>query len=244
MISVLLAVLIFSACTAVVAETSVDKDRFFSYDRFFLNQAVVDSISGDGKVQKDLNAFAVSFTDGIYAISAGDLKVAEEDLLKARGIWPEYFGTDFLLALVYEENGDYSSAARYYKSYLNKLKNYHAGMYRISGPMIRTLASSGIERYDPARELIKERLASYGIRLGGVRPVITPPLFLFPFFLIAALAGIYVLVYYWAWPYIKKQHRIKNPPEGFWVCRNCGADNPETVKECEECGRLRDTDNG
>ena len=233
------AILALLMCENGHAGTSADEEAFFSYERFFLNQDIVDNIAADGKTRKDLKAFAASFTDGIYAISSGKLTEAKNDLLQARETWPEYFGTDFLLALVYEKGGDHRTAARYYKSYLKKLKAFHAGMYRISGPLIRSLTTAGIERYDPARELIKEHLVRYGIRLARVRPVFTLPRFLVILLLSAAVAGIYITAAYGVLPYLKRQHRLRNPPEGFWVCRYCGAYNSELNRECEECGRPR-----
>jgi len=223
-----------------VSITAAEEEvHFFSYERFFLNEDLVSRIPSDGKLQTELNKFASDFRNGVYALSSGNLKAAQKNLLKAREIWPEYFGTDFLLALVYEQTGDNETAARYYKSYLNKLKSFHSGEYRISAPLIRSLTSYGIEEYGPARELVVERLAFYGINLNNVRPVITVPGFLLPFFLIVFFVTAYILVRYKLVPYLKKRERIKNPPEGFWVCPHCGADNPEAVKECEECWKPR-----
>jgi hypothetical protein len=32
---------------------------------------------------------------------------------------------------------------------------------------------------------------------------------------------------------------VMNPPEGFWICPGCGAENPELRYECQECRRPR-----
>ncbi|MFQ5953312.1 MAG: tetratricopeptide repeat protein [Candidatus Omnitrophota bacterium] len=229
--------LILLPCFKVSAREYIDKDKFFSYKRFFLDQDVIDRIPEDGRTQRDLNMFAKRFTDGLYAFSGGDLKVAEKDLLEARKIWPEYFGADFLLARLYEETGNPGKAARYYKSYLNKLKKFHAGEYRISGPLIRIFASDSIERFGPAREAVKERLSLYGINLDRVRPVYTFPVFLMPILAGLALGLVYVVTVYHLVPYLKKQRLVRNPPEGFWICRNCGTSTPELSKVCEKCGR-------
>ena len=213
---------------------------FFSYKRFFLNQRVVDSIRADGRIKKDLKIFAHDFTDGIYELSAENMPAAEKALLRARRIWPEYFGTDFLLALVYEKQEKYNTAARYYKSYLNKLKGFHAGKYRISGPIIRSFSPGGIERYESARELVRERLALYGIDLDKARPVFTPPDFVLPFIFIFVIITAFFVIQYKILPYFKRQQRINNPPEGFWICRHCGTANPDLRKECAECGRPRE----
>jgi tetratricopeptide (TPR) repeat protein len=236
----ILTVLTFLACIAASAETDISRDRFFSYGRFVLNKDFIDSMPAEGKVQDVLNSFMVRFKDALSAISDGQLERAKKDLLNARKTWPEYFGVDFLLARIYEDQGDYGTAARYYKSYLNKLKDLHENRYRISGPLIRSLTPYGVEEYDLARELVKERLDNYGISLDGVFPVFTPPDFLLPSLLGIAAGGVYVLVYYWIWPYIRRKRRINNPPEGFWICRYCDTANPKLCRECERCGRLRE----
>ncbi len=222
------------------AEAYVDENRFFSYKRFILNKDFVGSIPADGRVQKTLNIFVADFKNALEAISDGRPEEAKRDLLKARETWPEYFGVDFLLARIYEDQGDYGTAARYYKSYLNKLKDLHAGRYRISGPLIRGITASGIEEYHSAHELIERRLARYGISLGVVRPVFTPPRVLLPSLLVMAAAGAYAMIYYWLWPYVKRRRLISNPPEGFWICRYCDTANPDLCKECGKCGHPRE----
>ena len=234
-----LTILVFSACITACAGSYIDEDEFFSYRRFILNRNVVDNIPADGKVQRLLNSFVVSFRDGLDAISDGRLKEAKKDLLKARDTWPEYFGVDFLLARIYEDHGDYATAARYYKSYLNKLKILRTGGYRISGPLISGFTAYGIEEYDLAHGLVEKRLAYYGIDLGTVRPVFTPPGFVLPFLLIIVAAGVYVMIYRWLLPYVRRKRRVNNPPEGFWVCGYCDTANPELRRECERCGRPR-----
>ncbi|MCK4852464.1 MAG: hypothetical protein KAS86_05040, partial [Candidatus Omnitrophica bacterium] len=188
----------------------------------------------------ELKRFAQSFTEGMELISAGDLRGAKGKLLEASGSWPEYFGTDFVLALVCEDSGDIKTAARFYKTYLNKLRDLYAGQYRISGPMIRVLTLGDIEEYDAARELVRKRLYDRGISLDKVRPAARFPAFFFYIGMLAAFIAFYFTITYRVMPYMKKQRRIKNPPEGFWVCTYCGAESPELSKVCNECGRPRD----
>lgn len=228
--------MVFTGSYAAVPE---DEEVFFSYERFFLNPNITSKIKADGKVQSDLNDFAVHFTEALYAISAGDIQKAEKDLLKARDIWPEYYGTYFLLARVYEQTGDYGTAARYYRSYLDRLRDFYAGKYRISGPIIRSLSSYSIERYEPARELISERMAVYGIDLDDVHPVFIIPEFLLPLLAAMMLGIIWMMFHYKIMPYLKRKRRIRNIPEGFWVCEYCGNINPVLSKECGECKRER-----
>jgi len=233
----LVCVLAAASCTA--AGVRIKKNGFFSYKRYFLNQAVTDQISGDGRPQRELKKFADNYTKGLYAFSAGRMEDAKKDMLIARDGWPEYFGTDFILALIYEEQGLPHIAARYYKSYLNKLNALHTGKYRISEPVIRSFTPRDIETYDTAYVQVKTRLAGYGIDLDKVRPVFTFPVFLFPALVGMAIAAVYILIFHWIRPRLKRRHWIKHPPEGFWVCRNCDTANPNLAMECIECGKPR-----
>lgn len=219
---------------------AVEEDTFFSFERFFLNEEMPRRAKGDGRIQNDLKNFYEAFNDGLYAMSAGRFREAEKYFLKARGIWPEYFGTDFLLAMDLEQSGDVDLAARYYKSYLNKLRKLYSGNYRISGPLMRSLTPAGVENYNMAYGLVKERLAYHDIDIDNVRPVITVPGFILPLSIGILLMILYLSAKYKIIPYLKFQYRLNNPPEGFWVCSHCGADNPNPAKECVDCRRLRE----
>ena len=226
--------------TAVHAADYLEEEAFFSYKRFFLNQRIVYEISSNGMVEAELKGFIVNYTDGLYDISAGRLDAAKRHLLTARERWPEYFGTDFLLALVYEGKDNPSLAARHYKSYLEKLKKLQSGEYRISEPVIRSVAGRGIERYDDAYTFVEDRLARYGINIKKVKPVYQYPSFLIPIFVVILLIIIVLILVRKVLPYIELQERVSNPPEGFWVCKNCGHENPLLRMECEECGRVQE----
>ncbi|MDP8299554.1 MAG: hypothetical protein P9L88_06610 [Candidatus Tantalella remota] len=235
--ALLIIALVLAGSSLAVAE--VEEDTFFSFERFFLNEQMPRQAKGDGRIQNDLKRFYEAFNDGLYAMSAGRFKEAEKSFLKARGIWPEYFGTDFLLAMDLEQAGDVDLAARYYKSYLNKLKALYSGNYRISGPLMVSLTPTGVENYSLAQELVKKRLEDYGIDIDRVRPVITVPGFFMPLLAGFLLVILYVSAKYMIIPYFKFQYRLKHPPEGFWICAHCGADNPNPAKECVDCRRPR-----
>lgn len=213
-----------------------DENVFFSYERFYLKAAILENVAKDGNVRSDIKAFMRNFSEGIYAISEGDLKKARRKLLRARAIWPEYFGTDFLLARVSEDAGDHGLSAKFYKSYLNKLKALSEGRYRISEPVIKGITPYGIENYDDAYASVKYRLKYYGIDLAAVRPFYTIPGFLRLLIIIAILGLGYAIAIYAVIPYINRRQRISNPPEGFWACKKCGAYNINIRKECEKCG--------
>lgn len=217
-----------------------EEEEFFSYERFFLNQALVDRIPSTSRAQEDVRQFSEKYTRGIYKLSSGDLDEAEKDLTEARKIWPEYFGTDFLLALVYEEKGDYTTASRYYKSYLNKLRNYQSGNYRISAPLIFSITSFEIEPYDYAHKMVENRLALQGLDLGGVSPMFATPTFIIPILSFSMIIFLCLISYYRIWPYIKREYRRHNPPEGFWICSHCDNANTDLDKECQECRRPRE----
>jgi len=241
----LLVILVFftAACAWcplwLFAQESAEEKIFFSYERFYLQTDVAKDPPRDGIVQINISDFMQNYSDGIYAVSAGKLEKAKIKLLKARVIWPEYFGPDFLLARINEDEGHYGLSARFYKSYLNKLRAFSTGEYRVSEKFIEAITPYRIESYNLARVLVEERLRKYGIKLARVRPVyvILPFLkYLIIFFIIAA--G-YVVVVYKGLPYIKKRQLIKNPPKGFWVCENCGTENTLLQKNCEKCNNFK-----
>jgi tetratricopeptide (TPR) repeat protein len=242
--SIFCSILVLLSVLTAFGETDPEEERYCSYERFFLKTGVIGDKAGRGGARGDIERFVASFNGGLYALSAGNGEQAREDLLMARKIWPEYFGADFVLARIYEDSGDAHTAARYYKSYLNKLRAFSTGRYRISAPLIRSLMGREIEAYDAAEGLVRERLSRYGIDLGTVRPAVNPPMVLFYALLAVMLAASYLAIVHWAVPYYREQRRIKYPPEGFWVCRYCHTTNPVLNKVCEYCGRKPEESGG
>ena len=227
-------------CVALCGKSfAVSEDKFFSYKRFFLNQDIAGTFLDDGKVKKDLNRFALTFMRGLSEGSSERTIEARRSFLKARGIWPEYFNTDFVIALTYEDEGKYKIAARYYKSYLDKLEAFHKGEYRMYGSLIVSFTSGKIDSYESARALIKKHLTEFDIDLKKVNAPFTIPDFLVPVIVVLFLIVIYVINRYWISPSLRNRRLIKNPPEGFWVCPRCMAINPNPALECTECGRKR-----
>lgn len=229
--------LLFSSNT--FAQYIDNENSFFSYKRFYAQLDMLNSISESRDVRNDIRDFARNLADGIYAISAGDPVKAKTKLLKALAIWPEYFGTDFLLARVNEDMGDYNLSARFYKSYLNKLRAYSEGRYRISGPHMRGITPYRIENYDDAYALVRDRLKARGIDLSAVQPFNTIPSFLRFLIILVMLGAVYAIIAYWVIPHIKRRQHINNPPEGSWVCKKCETYNSSIRKECEKCGEKR-----
>jgi len=213
-----------------------NENSFFSYKRFYAQLDILNSVSENRDARSDIKDFMRNLADGIYAISADDPVKAKTKLLKALAIWPEYFGTDFLLARVNEDTGDYKLAARFYKSYLNKLKAFSEGRYRISGPIMRGITPYRIESYDDAYVLVRDRLKTRGIDLAVVQPFNTVSGLLRFLIIFVMLGAVYAIVAYGAIPYIKRRQYINNPPEGSWVCKKCETYNSNIRKECEKCG--------
>jgi len=235
------ALIYFLVPLSLFAQYPDDEDKFFSYERFYSKAAILEDVLDGGRVRSDIKAFMRNFSDGIYAISAGDPKKAKTKLLRARVIWPEYYGTDFLLARINEDMGNYNLSARFYKSYLNKLKDLSDGRYRISEAIIKGITPYGVENYHDAYEFVRYRLNDYGIDLAAVRPFYAISGFLRLLIMIIVLGSGYAIVTYVVVPYINKRQRINNPPEGFWTCKKCGTYNINIRKECEKCGETQKT---
>ncbi len=217
-----------------------NENSFFSYERFYAQLDILNAASESADVRADIKAFMLAFSGGIYDISAGDPEKAKKKLLKARALWPEYFGTDFLLARVNEDTGNYKLSARFYKSYLNELKAFSEGSYRISAPLMRRITPYRIENYDGAYILVRDRLKARGIDLAVVQPFYTMPGFFKLWIIFIILGVVYAIAAYGVIPYIKRWHHINNPPEGSWVCKKCGTYNLNVRIECEKCGERRD----
>lgn len=212
------------------------EEPFFSYKRFYAQLDILNDVYGDKKGRSDIKAFARNYADGIYAVSAGDLEKARAKLLRARVIWPEYFAVDFLLARVSEDAGDYGLSARFYKSYLNKLKAFSEGTYRISAPLMAAITPYRIENYNDAYELVNRRLEGRGIDMAAIQPFHTMPRTLKIFFMLVLLGIGFMIAIYGIIPRVRRWRRIANPPEGYWTCRKCGTYNLDIRIECEKCG--------
>lgn len=228
----------FLCCSACIPAFSQDDD-LFSFKRLSLKAALTDKIPEGGTAEKNIRSFIELFTRALLEISAGNDDEAETHLHAAMESWPEFFRTDLALALLYERRGDERTAAGYYKSYLKKLKDYHDGRYTISAPLIRSLSSFEIEKYDLAYGLVSKRLGAYGISIEKVRPIIIVPAIALPLAAAGGAVLVCAAVCCWLWPLVRKRYRMAHPPGGFWVCGHCDAENPDPNKVCQECGRPR-----
>ena len=234
---VFIAVICSSLC--IFGQNRFVQREFFSYERFALSMQILDAIARKPGSRSDIKAFAIYFNGGIYALSGEKYSVALSKFYKARSVWPEYYGTDFLIALTYERNGNIRKASRFYKGYLDKLDTLESGHFPISAPLINALNADDMDNYRESKAIIEEHLITYGIKLDDVKTPFFIAGFVKSVFIIFILIVLLLAGYYFIWPYFKKQNRIKNPPSGFWICRNCEEENPDPVKECSKCGRLR-----
>jgi len=214
-------------------------DKFFDHTRFTIDNAGIDKIPETKKAREDIRLFAEYFDRGKRYLSEGDLHNASINLFSARKIWPEYYGTDFVIARMYEGSSDPGLSARFYKSYLGKLRNFYDEKFRMSSAIVRFISGNKVEKYGYAEDMVRRRLAEYGIDLDRVRPaVFIPDFFTYLMFLIF-FSILYLLIAAWIFPIFRKRNRIKNVPEGFWICKYCLAMSPELSNSCVECRRLR-----
>ncbi len=232
-------ILLFYTCHDLSAETLPAEKVFFSHKRFVLNIGLIGKVSESKGTRKELDRFTQSFTKAKELISEGRLEEAKAELFRAMKVWPEYFGTDFLLALVYEDSGNIALASRFYKSYLNKLRDFHRGKHKISETLIRVLTEGDIENYSVAYKMVEKHLAEHGIELGRVRPVAGFPVVFFYLIVLVLSIAVYLGIVYRLVPYLERRRRIKHPPEGFWVCEYCGTTTPNLSNVCNKCRRPR-----
>ncbi len=216
---------------------------FFSHRRFILRENIASRLRDEGGVAGRIARFSEHYENGLEKLSYGDMRPARRELERARRIWPEFYPTDFLLAKTYEREGDHHTAARYYKSYLNKLQALTEGYHRASANFIRQILAGGVDRYNYAYRRIDEHLRQFGIEIEDVRPIRTLPRSLKVFFYILVASVILFFFKIKLIPIYQKKRRIKNPPEGFWCCRKCGTMNMAIDVECRKCG-TRNEDTG
>lgn len=224
---------------AAIAQHDDNESQFFSYKRFYAQLDIFSNAQNVGKARTEVKAFMQAFADGVYAISAGEPEKAKAGLSRAREAWPEYFGTDFLLARVSEDAGNYALAAMYYKSYLNKLKAFHKGKYRISGPLMEEITPYNIESYDYAYTHIRDRMKQRGMDIDAVLPLYSIPRSFRYAGILILLGCAYLIMTYRVGPYLRRMEYINNPPEGWWACRKCATYNINPMKRCEKCGAKR-----
>jgi len=227
---------ILYTCVVVHGQDIYPQEKFFTAERFFLATQLLDIITGKPDSRRDLKIFTKYFSDGVYAVSNGNYRAALNSLYRARRIWPEYFGTDFLIALSLERKGDIPKAARFYKGYLDKLKALGSGDYPISAPLIRAINTDAVDNYSESKARVEYHLRKYDIDLAYVKPPVFIPDFVKVVLLLFLLAIAGIIIHYTIIPYFNMRDRIKNAPEGYWVCRKCGEINLDLSKECGKCG--------
>lgn len=238
LIGVLVFISIICSSLSIFGQSRFTQREFFSYERFVLAIQFLDTIRKNPNSRKDIRTFAAYFNDGIHALSNEKYSAALSKFHKSRNIWPEYFGTYFLIALTYELNGDIRKAARFYKGYLNKLESLESGHFPISAPLIDVLNVGNVDTYRESKAIIEDYLRTHGIELDTVKdPLFIAELMKFVF-IIFTLVILFSVGYYYILPYLKKQNRLKNLPPGFWICKNCGEENPDLVKDCGSCGKF------
>lgn len=231
---------LFFLCCSACQPAYAQDDDFFSPERFSLRIGEIDRISGNGNLQRSIRKFIEAFTRGKEELSEGNFTAAEPDLHFARDVWPEFYGTDFLLALLYERTGNIDAAARYYKSYLIKLKAFESGSYGMSESIIRSILPYRPEKYETAFALVDARLSQEGISIKRVRPMGGNPAFIYSLAAALFIIAFCVVVCRRVWHFAGKWYKINHPPAGFWVCRHCLTENPDPNKVCQECGRPRE----
>jgi len=169
-------------------------------------------------------------------MSNEDYRAALDSLYKARHVWPEYFGTDFLIALSLEKIGDTHKAARFYKGYLDKLKTLESGDFPISAPLIQALNIDAADRYYSSMGRIKYHLEQYNIDLADIKLPLFIPAFVKIVFLLFLMLALGIVAHYTLIPYLKMRNRIKNVTPGYWLCRKCGEVNSNLSTTCAKCG--------
>jgi len=216
---------------------------FFDFEKYnytylyFYNFQHLD-LRGAGLAARRTKRLAQDFVKGFDAVRKGRTGEAVLQFQRASRLLPEYFHIDFIIALTYEEKGDIKNAARFYKSYLEKLKRFRGGRYRLTQPLIENTVNFKISGYEEAKELVDQRMAKQGIDMQRVSSGRYPMSFIF--IILAAIAGAILYALKTAGPVKRIIYKIKaglNHSEDFWVCQNCGRNNGNINITCYGCGK-------
>jgi len=214
---------------------SLEKYRF-TYSYFYKFQLI--DLSSASLPQRRVGALAVKFVNGFDALREDNTDAAIVEFQKSIRLIPEYFHVDFITALTYEEKGDFKNAARSFKSYLEKLKKFHRGVYRLTQPLIEGSVNFDISSYEEADVLIGQRMAGYGIDMKTISASSYSLLFIFIYI------GIVCVLLYSVTkiPRIKRiGYKIKaklNPSKDAWICLYCGKENANINTRCYNCEKM------
>ena len=229
---------------ALRAQEYLDNEsNFFSFEKYqytylyfyrFKQASIVDA----GLAQRRVHQLAKSFVAGFDSIGEEEIDIAISKFKKASSVLPEYFHSDFLVALSYEKKDDFKTAARFYKSYLKKLKKFHDGLFRLTQPLIESTVDFNIADYEGAYELISQRMTRYGIDIEQVSSRDFP--FLFVFIIISLIVS--SILYFVAKldPVKRIVYKVRAKSirsKDSWICLNCGQENANINIKCHRCGK-------
>lgn len=242
---ILLLISICLACIhpskAAALEDTADEQDFFSFKRYratysyFSKYQNVD-LSDAGAPARAVQRMGTHLVRGFDALNEDKPDAALVEFKIAARAVPEYFHTDFFIALTYDAMGDTQNAARYYKSYLNKLKKYWDGLYRLTSPIIKKTVSFDIPGYKEANELISQRMAASGIDMEKVSSGKHHLLYLIVF--MTAVFGVSAYMLITSGPAKRALYGIKAVFYGEkdrWICRSCGKENSNINVVCWGC---------
>lgn len=240
-ILIIAGLLLIQPCIMSAPQNPEGDGEYFTYKKYAYTYMYFSKIERvdykrDGLAERKIKALADKLVWGFDALSQ---ERTDDAIVQFRGglkVLPEYFHLDFMLALSYEEKGDHIKAARSYSSYLEKLKKFHMGMFPITKSMIQGTVDFDILSYPEAEELIKQRMAGYGIDLeeaGRKRyPILPIAIFLVVVGFVAAFIAakgdsIKRSIY-------KTKAKLYRDGE-YWICTNCGKENANINTKCHNC---------
>lgn len=191
-----------------------------------------------GLAQRRVKELAKKFVKGFDALREGKTDKAISQFKQISRVLPEYFHIDFIIALSYEKKGDFKNAARFYKSYLEKLKKFDNGMYRLTQPLIEKTVNFNIPGYEKAEDLIEQRMAKYGINMQKVSLGHYPPLLII--IIIVIMVGALLCLASKADPVKRILYKAKaelSHSKECWICIYCGKENANINTICYNCGK-------
>lgn len=243
-IIILLSLTLIQPLGLLAQEYPSNDSDFFSFEKYkytylyFYRLGQAD-LADAGLAQRRVHQLAKNFVSGFDSISEDKIDLAISEFKKASGTLPEYFHNDFLIALSYEKRGDFRSAARFYKSYLEKLKKFQEGLFRLTESLIESTVDFNIADYEEAQELVSLRMTRYGIDIKRVSSGSFPLLFVLILISLIVSGVLYLATKLDPVKRVIYKARAKSlRNKDSWICLNCGQENANINIKCHKCGKV------
>lgn len=240
-----MAVTFIQTSTVFARESLTNEQDYFNFRKYkstytYFDNYQYNDLRDESSAVRKVQRLGKHLVTGFDLLKKNKPDEALVEFKKSSRLVPEYLHVDFIIALTYDKKGEKHKAAKYYKSYLEKLEKFWDGLYRLTSPIIIKTVKFDITGYKRAKELITQRMAASGIDIDKVYSGRNPIVYVIVFIVIMFCVTVYLIIE--SKPIRRIRYMIKaifNSRKDTWVCRNCGTLNVNVNIECRECSETR-----